>query len=78
MGIGKGGFMNCKEKKELVNTLRHDMMDGIVFNNEDNEVYFQVYSEIMTKISASYPSLSEEVEKQMAKKIRRMARRATA
>lgn len=70
--------MNCKEKKELVNTLRHDMMDGIVFNNEDNEVYFQVYSEIMTKISASYPSLSEEVEKQMAKKIRRMARRATA
>ena len=70
--------MNCKEKKELVNTLRHDMMDGIVFDNEDNDVYFQVYSVIMASISTSNPSLSEEVERQMAKKIRRMARRATA
>jgi len=70
--------MNCKEKKELVNTLRHDMMDGIVFDNEDNDVYFQVYSVIMASISTSNPSLSEEVERQMAKKIRRMTRRATA
>jgi len=70
--------MNCREAKEMVNTLRHERMDIIAFDNTNNEVYSRIYSEVMSSIIKDYPCLSNEVQRQMAKKIRRMEKRETA
>ena len=67
--------MNCREAKEMVNTLRHERMDVIVFDNTNNEVYSRIYSEVMSSIVRDYPHLSNEVQRQMAKKIRRIEKR---
>ena len=67
--------MNCREAKEMVNTLRHERMDVIVFDNTNNEVYSRIYSEVMSSIVRDYPHLSNEVQRQLAKKIRRIEKR---
>jgi len=67
--------MNCKEAKEIVNTLRHERMDVIAIDIADNVAYLEVYSAVMTSISNDYPFLSNEVERQRAKKIRRINKR---
>ena len=67
--------MNCREAKEMVNTLRHERMDVIVFDNTNNEVYSRIYSEVMSSIVRDYPHLSNEVQRQVAKKIRRIEKR---
>ena len=67
--------MNCREAKEMVNTLRHERMDVMVFDNTNNEVYSRIYSEVMSSIVRDYPHLSNEVQRQMAKKIRRIEKR---
>ena len=66
--------MNCREAKEMVNTLRHERMDVMVFDNTNNEVYSRIYSEVMSSIVRDYPHLSNEVQRQQRKKIRRLNR----
>ena len=68
--------MNKKAKKELVNVLRHEKMDSIVFDSKNNETYVAVYSAIMLGISSAYPFLSKEVKRQMDKKFKWQSRRA--
>ena len=67
--------MNCREAKEMVNTLRHERMDVIVFDNTNNEVYSRIYSEVMSSIVRDYPHLYNEVQRQLAKKIRRIEKK---
>ena len=69
--------MNCREAKEMVNTLRHERMDVIVFDNTNNEVYSRIYSEVMSSIVRDYPHLYNEVQRQLAKKIRRIEKKRT-
>lgn len=61
-------------KLAAVNGLRHSRMDGIVFNVKDDSRYLEVYLQVMHSISTDYPFLSQEVERQVSKKIRRQAR----
>lgn len=70
--------MNCKEAKEIVNTLRHERMDVIIFDNTNSEAYSRVYTLIMESIIRDYPNLSNEVKRQMVKKNRRIEKRITA
>lgn len=67
---------NAKMKAETVNRLRHLMMDSIVIDVKDNSTYIGVYTRIMGNISSQYPPLSQEVKRQIDKKIRWQARRS--
>lgn len=64
-----------KLKRALVNFIRHHRIDDVEIEVKDNYKYLQVYIFTMKGISADYPFLSEEVERQIAKKIRWQARR---
>lgn len=61
-------------KLEAVNGLRHHRMDALAFNAKDDSSYLEVYLRVMSSISTDYPFLSQEVERQVSKKIRRQAR----
>lgn len=65
---------NKEARCEAVNALRHTIMDKIVFDSRDEAAYEAVYERVMGYISRRYPPLSDEVERQMAKKRRRKGR----
>lgn len=65
-----------ERKKALVDFIRHLRMDGIKINASDNAIYITTYTSIMRSISADYPFLNEEVERQISKKIRWQTRRS--
>lgn len=64
-----------EKKKALVNFIRHERMDTMEVNVTDNCEYIRVYTSVMRSIAADYPHLSQEVERQIAKKIRWQSRR---
>lgn len=68
--------MNAKSRAEAVNRLRHFAMDAIKFDVKDDDAYMFVYRRVMLAIASDFPFLSWEVKRQMAKKIRRQARRS--
>jgi len=55
-------------RSTAVNSLRHFMMDPIVYSND--EEYLEIYTRIMLHISDVYPFLTKEVDRQLAKKRR--------
>ena len=67
---------NSKTKTEAVNSLRHLLMDGVAVDVKDDSAYMSVYQPIMGYIASQYPILSQEVKRQIDKKIRRQTRRS--
>jgi len=67
---------NYRDKLDVVNTLRHILMDDIKVDVSDDKAYMRQYECIMSNISCSYPFLSDEVQRQVRKKKRRQARRS--
>jgi hypothetical protein len=61
--------------KMIVDKIRHVRMDNVKFNQEDNEIYFRVFQEVMENIAKDYPELVNEVKRQIAKKKRWQERR---
>jgi len=67
---------NAKAKTEAVNSLRHLLMDGVAVDVKSDVAYMSVYKKIMGHIASVYPILSQEVKRQIEKKIRRQTRRS--
>jgi len=67
---------NLEARKKAVNSLRHLQMDEVTMDAKDNASYLLVYEAVMSDISSRYPSLSQEVQRQVAKKKRWQERRS--
>lgn len=71
MNVFQASSQNFEARVEAVNALRHLTMDEVKFDVKDDDMYTTVYTQIMERIASDHPSLSGEVKRQMAKKIRR-------